>query len=316
MGSIEAYETTKGRRYRVLYRRPDHLQTSKRGFRTKFDAQIYLASVEVDKASGRYVDPAKSRTTVSNWMARWLATRPDLRATTRTRIEGIIANYIDPELGRIPIGNLNRLRVQEWAAELPGSPETIRKVVNVLSGALQLAVEDGRLAVNPAVKLKLPKRVHTIKRYLTHDQVAALAHAVGARSKGSPFGYDILVLTLAYCGLRWGELSGLRVRDLDLARKRLTVQQTVVADKGYQRVEPPKDYEHRSIPIPGFLVDALRAQTVGRSGDDPVFYGSRTKTWLRNHTFRNGWFDPAAAEIGLEGLTPHELRHTAASLAV
>lgn len=92
MGSIEAYETTKGRRYRVLYRRPDHPQTSKRGFRTKFDAQIFLATVEVDKATGRYVDPAKSRTTVSNWMTRWLATRPDLRATTRTRVEGIIAN--------------------------------------------------------------------------------------------------------------------------------------------------------------------------------------------------------------------------------
>ncbi len=174
MGSIEPYDTTKGRRYRVLYRRPDHLQTSKRGFRTKLDAQTFLASIEVDKATGRYVDPAKSRATVSAWMKRWLATRPDLRATTRTRVEGIVANYIDPELGRIPIGSLNRLRVQEWAAELPGSPETIRKVVNVLSGALQLAVDDGRLPSNPAVKLKLPKRVRTIKRYLTHDQVAAL----------------------------------------------------------------------------------------------------------------------------------------------
>jgi integrase len=316
VGSIEAYETTKGRRYRVLYRRPDHLQTSKRGFRTKFDAQIFLASVEVDKATGRYVDPAKSRTTVASWMSRWLATRPDLRATTRTRVEGIIANYIEPELGRIPIGSLSRLRVQEWAAGLPGSPETIRKVVNVLSGALQLAVDDGRLPANPAIKLKLPKRVRAIKRYLTHDQVAALAQAVGERSKGSVYGYDILVLALAYCGLRWGELAGLRVRDIDFARRRLTVQQTVVADKGYQRIEPPKDYEHRSIPIPEFLVDALRSQTRGRSGDDPVFYGSRTKIWLRNHTFRNGWFDPAAAAIGLEALTPHELRHTAASLAV
>jgi integrase len=111
------------------------------------------------------------------------------------------------------------LRVQEWAAELPGSPETIRKVVNVLSGALQLAVDDGRLPSNPAVKLKLPKRVRTTKRYLTHDQVAALAHAVGARSNGAKYGYDVLILTLAYCGLRWGELSGLRVRDLDLAKR-------------------------------------------------------------------------------------------------
>ena len=42
----------------------------------------------------------------------------------------------------------------------------------------------------------------------------------------------------------------------------------------------------------------------------------RTKTYLRNHAFRKGWFDPASTEVGLDGLTPHELRHTAASLAV
>jgi hypothetical protein len=57
-------------------------------------------------------------------------------------------------------------------------------------------------------------------------------------------------------------------------------------------------------------------QTSGRSGDDPVFYDGRTTTWLRNHTFRNGWFDESATEVGLEGLTPHELRHTASSPAV
>jgi integrase len=89
-----------------------------------------------------------------------------------------------------------------------------------------------------------------------------------------------------------------------------------VADRGYQRIEPPKDYEHRSIPIPAFLVGLLRAQIAGRDGDAPVFYGIRTGTWLRNHVYRVGWFDDAAAAVGIKGLTPHELRHTAASLAV
>jgi integrase len=94
------------------------------------------------------------------------------------------------------------------------------------------------------------------------------------------------------------------------------VRQTVVADKGYQRVEAPKNYEHRSVPIPEFLHDHIAKQMAGRALQQPVFYGARTKTGLRNHTFRNGWFDPAATEAGLPGLTPHELRHTAASPAV
>src|SRR5690606_3813305 len=74
--------------------------------------------------------------------------------------------------------------------------------------------------------------------------------------------------------------------------------------------------EDRSIPIPGFLVELLRAHVAGRAAASPVFYGSRTRTWLWNHTYRVGWFDDAAVSVGLEGLTPHELRHTAASLAV
>ncbi|MET0991398.1 MAG: tyrosine-type recombinase/integrase [Lacisediminihabitans sp.] len=316
VGSIESYEVAAGRRYRVRYRKPDRTQTDKRGFRTKRDAQLFLASVEIDKSRGAYVDPSKTRATVSEWMRTWMKARPDMRATTRTRVDGIIRNYIDPPLGQIPIGELNRLRVQEWTANLPGSPASIRKVVNVLSGALQLAVDDGRLPANPAVKLNLPKQTRTSKLYLTHDQVAALAGAVSARPSGSALGYDTLILTMSYCGLRWGELSGLRTRDVDLAKRRLTVQQTVVTDKGYQRVEAPKDYEHRSIPIPGFLIEPLRRQLAGRNDDTPVFYGKLTKTWLRNHAFRKGWLDPAAIEIGVPGLTPHELRHTAASLAI
>jgi len=94
------------------------------------------------------------------------------------------------------------------------------------------------------------------------------------------------------------------------------VKQIVVADKGYQRIEAPKDYEHRAIPIPEFLVTMLEQQVAGRLGSQPVFFGIRTKTYLRNHTFREGWFDPAASEVGLDGITPHALRHTAASLAV
>jgi integrase len=53
-----------------------------------------------------------------------------------------------------------------------------------------------------------------------------------------------------------------------------------------------------------------------RSRSEPVFIGARTATYLRNAVFRHGWFDPAASAIGLDGLTPYELRHTAASVAV
>ncbi len=52
MGSVEAYQTARGRRYRVRYRRPDRTQTTKRGFTTKREADGYLATVEVSKMRG------------------------------------------------------------------------------------------------------------------------------------------------------------------------------------------------------------------------------------------------------------------------
>lgn len=71
MGSISAYETTVGKRYRVRYRKPDHSQTDKRGFRTKREAEDFLSSVEVSKLRGEWVDPTRSRITVGEWAERW-----------------------------------------------------------------------------------------------------------------------------------------------------------------------------------------------------------------------------------------------------
>jgi integrase len=53
----------------------------------------------------------------------------------------------------------------------------------------------------------------------------------------------------------------------------------------------------------------------GRPADAPLFTG-RDGGLLRGNNFRRRSFDRAAASVGLPGLTPHELRHTAASLAV
>ncbi|WP_254783264.1 Arm DNA-binding domain-containing protein [Curtobacterium sp. MCBA15_007] len=57
MGSIEPYTTKAGRRYRVRYRTPERTHTDKRGFTTKRDAELFLASVEVSKARGEFVRP-------------------------------------------------------------------------------------------------------------------------------------------------------------------------------------------------------------------------------------------------------------------
>jgi integrase len=69
------------------------------------------------------------------------------------------------------------------------------------------------------------------------------------------------------------------------------------------------------VPVPRSLVDALAEQVAGKPADALVFTAPEGGP-LRLMIFRRRVFDPAARAVGLEGLTPHELRHTAASLAV
>ena len=78
----------------------------------------------------------------------------------------------------------------------------------------------------------------------------------------------------------------------------------------------PKTHQRREVPLPRFLVDRLRPHLAALTPDDLVFTGVRRGSPLRAAIFRRGHFDAAAAAIGIPGRHPHELRHTAASLAI
>ena len=71
MGSISAYQTESGKCYWAMFRKPDHAQTQKRGFKTKRGG-LFLASVEIDKSRGADIDPSKSRVLVGEWPDAWM----------------------------------------------------------------------------------------------------------------------------------------------------------------------------------------------------------------------------------------------------
>jgi integrase len=77
----------------------------------------------------------------------------------------------------------------------------------------------------------------------------------------------------------------------------------------------PKGHERRDVPIHRFLVDELAVHVAGKPADALVFTAPHGGT-LRVRNFRRAALDPAARALGLEGLHPHALRHTAASLAI
>jgi len=314
MGSVTLYDTSSGRRYRVRYRLPDHSQTDKRGFRTKREAELFLASVEVPQARGDFVSVARSRIPVAEWAEQWLATQVQLKPSTRSGYESIVRSAIVPRWGATPLSGLSHAGIQKWLAEVSGraAPSTTRSYHRVLSIMLKYAVRDGRLSRNPADGVKLPRVVQRKHGYLTHAQVHQLADLCG------PDG-DI-VLFLAYTGLRWGEMAALRVMDLDMLRRRVNVDQAVT-EVGRELVYgTPKNHSRRSVPFPSFLSEMLAAHCDSKQPSDFVFTAPAGGA-LRNKNWRARKFEPAMTQMlelhpDLVRLVPHDLRHTAASLAI
>jgi integrase len=143
----------------------------------------------------------------------------------------------------------------------------VRQAHRVLSLLLSSAVKDNRIARNPADGVSLPQSGQSQKRYLTHEQVAALADAAGD--------HGLLIRVLAYTGLRFGELAALRVSRLDIMRRRLIVAESVTEVKGKAVFGTTKNHATRSVALPRSLVDRLAEQVAGKGPDDFVFPAPR-----------------------------------------
>ncbi len=281
-----------------------------RHFHRKIDAQRWLDSVTTAVNIGMYVDPRRNQLTVGEWSARWLETKVDLKATTRRGYEAMLRVHVIPTWGAVKLIDVSHEAVAAWVARLHGSSlaaSTVRQAHRVLSLVLALAVRDGRLARNPAVGVPLPRAVRGEQVFLTHAQVEELANAAG-RDR-------LAILFLAYTGVRYGEMAALRLRNLDLLRRRALIAEAVSDVNGRAVFDTPKTHQRRQVPIPRFLANDLAAHLAGKLADDFVFAAARGGV-LHLRNFRRTSFDPAVRASGLDGLTPHALRHTAASLAI
>ncbi len=326
MPSIEKRVRNGQKVWRAHYRTPAGAQRNKT-FARKIDAERFLATVESAKLTGTYVDPQLAKVTVGAWADRWLAGQAHLKPSTHSRYAGIIRKQIRPKWGQIRLSSVSHADVQAWVTTLSKnqSPASVAKIHRVLSLILDMAVKDGRLARNVATGVNLPRVGKHEHRYLTHDQVDDLAHACGYPvdpDKHASYDtrtnetYRLVVLFLAYTGVRFGEMAALRVNRLDLARHRAAIVASVTPVQGQGLVwGTPKTHQRREVPIPRFLVAELRVYIAGKRPDDLVFPGIRRGSPLRVTTFRKS-FDDAAQAIGVPGLYPHQLRHTAASLAI
>jgi integrase len=303
-------------RWQVRYRDLSGvLHTGPHTFTSKADAARYLAMVEVDLHRGAWTDPKLGRITLAEWAKRWQTTTTNLRPTTRDLYAYLLRRFLLPTFGKAALSSIDPLAVRSWLANLQAqqlSPSTIAKAYRLLSRILGAAVEAGYLLRNPCTVKGAGQERAPEMRFATVAQVAALADAIGPR-------YRALVLVAAYGGLRWGELVGLRVKRVDLLHGRVTVAEQVAEVNGQLLPGLPKtEAGRRTVTLPAVAAVALAEHLAEFAQPDPegLVFPAPQGGYLRRSNFRRRWWVPATRAVGVEGLRVHDLRHSAATLAL
>ena len=309
--AIKRRETIDGPRFDVEWRLPDRAKRRKT-FKTEREARVFEASVVTKTASGEVVDPRAGRVTLATVYKAWLASRLDLSPKVRRGYEDNWRSRIEPRFGNWHVARIDHQSIQAWVNEMAASglsPRTVRWVHSVLKMTLDYAIEDGQLlARNPSVRTKFPPLRATSHTYLTTSEVAALAEACGSQGD--------VVLLLAYTGLRYGELVGLRVEDVDLTARRIRVRRSITQVGGKLIEGNPKSASgRRSIPIPQRLLPILASRVSERPPGAPAITSPTgallgLENWKRSTKWR-----VAITEIERPKMRVHDLRHTYASLA-
>ena len=159
------------------------------------DAERYLTTVQHDLPAGSYLDPRAGLITFGAWSSQWLDSMGHLKVTTRERYAGLLRRHVLPKWWRRSSSSIRHADVAAWVSGMSDAGHgagTVGQAYRVLSLVLEVAVRDGPLHRNPAMKIALPRMRRTTPRFLSPDQVVLLVQATG------PDGLGIRLLAMAW----------------------------------------------------------------------------------------------------------------------
>lgn len=308
-----------GRQYIARWRDPDGGRRSK-SFRTRTEAAAYLNVVEASKLDGSYVDPRRSRMTVAMWAEEFRSLRARKRPGTVEREETSLRAHVAPAFGKRSMGSIRRHDIQRYVDSLAFrlAPSTVRREYGFLHLFFQEAVDMDPPVIgrNPCRKITLPEAHEEEQRFFNAAEVERLYEAFDPRLR-------IMVLVGCYAGLRIGEQAALRDIDVLFATHQLHVREGAFEPEiGPVQYGPLKTkYSKGKVDVPRFLLAGLREHierwpppseglTKGRLFTSPHGEPLRPRNWRRRY------WTPAVEAAGLEGATPHAMRHTFVSLLI
>ncbi|MGF0171588.1 tyrosine-type recombinase/integrase [Streptomyces sp. Marseille-Q5077] len=301
-------------RYQARYVGPDGLlRPAPETFRTKKDADDWLADKQTEMRRGDWHDPDAGKVPFGQYASAWVKER-ELTTTTRQLYGSLLRHHLEPIFGALNVAEISPPLVRRWRADKLASgtgPTTVAKAYALLRAIMGTAVADQMIRRNPCT-IKGASTVHTPERpTATVQEVYDLADAIQPR-------YRALVLLAGFLGLRWGELIGLHRRDVDLDHGAVRVRRAVAGlNNGQREIEAPKSAAgKRTVSIPAAIVPDIRdhlKRYAEPGADGRVFVGAKGATPRRNH-FNRLW-RKACEDAGIKGLHFHDLRYTGNTLA-
>lgn len=311
--------------YRACWRDPMGRKRSK-SFARERDAKQHLRAQQVAVDRGTYIDESAGKITFADWAEHYFSlSAKTLRRTSYARDVDYMNSYVLPRWGGTRIGSISKQAVERWIVELAedgarqrGSgclaPATIEKIYQVFRKVMAGAVEDELIPKLPCPRSPpITRGKRKPVRFLLESEVEKLAVTI------NPL-YEAMIFVAAYGGFRIGELCALRVNDVDWSACSVRVDEGLTDVAGHVEFEDPKtERARRSVPMADLALEKLHEHITDHVGWDDqkalLFTGSggavtRPNNWRKRH------FNPAVDNAGLSPLTPHDLRHTAASFLI
>jgi integrase len=205
-------------------------RVTKRGFRTKGEAQKARAEYETQLYKGEYIDPA--RITYGNYFIEWLEGRNNIADSTRELYLSYYKAHIDPLLGKMSLSKITPSDIQKFIKSLRDknlSDETVKRIYSTVNASLNSAVTMEIISKNAASKIpkqdkpKVERKEHEIWKNESIKQVL--------KDSREATRYWIAVFLAVMTGMRQGEILGLKWTDIDYERSVIHIRRGLKKDK-------------------------------------------------------------------------------------
>jgi integrase len=306
------------KRWQAFYTGPDgQLHYAPSTFDAKIDAEAWLVDERRLIAVASWVAPARRQAshntraiTLAAYAGPWLAGR-ELKPRTRALYRSLLDRHILPSLGERPLAALTAADIRAWHVVGQGkaTPTATAHAYALLRTILAGAVDDELIKVNPCRirGASQTKRQHRIEP-ATLEQLQALIDNLPAR-------YGLMILLASWCALRFGELTELRRRDVDLKAGKINISRGVTWVGCLPIVGSPKSSAGvRSVSIPPHLLPIVSQHLADHVlwGKDALLFTTAGGGQIgRGGAFQKHW-ERARAAAGRSDLRFHDLRHSGA----